>query len=121
MHQGNILLISDGSQIFSALTRFLTAAGHQVTTTYQTEEAFQVLCTGKFPLLITCLSNEWSDTRPFLKAVRALNPEIAVIILRVGPEVRSPIGAYLIKDAGYDYKPFGWPGLRHLVANCLSD
>jgi DNA-binding NtrC family response regulator len=120
MECGNILLISDGSQIFPALTRFLTEAGYQVTTTDQTHEAFQALLTGNFPLVITCLSNDWTDTRPFLKAVRDLKHEIAVIILRVGPEISSPTGAYLIKNEGYHFKPFGWAGLRHLVANCLS-
>ena len=121
MHHANILLISDGSQIFPALARLLQATGYQVTTTDQTREAFQALRTGNFSLVITCLSNEWSDTRPFLKAVRDLKREIAVIILKVGPEIRSPIGAYLIKDEGYHFKPGGWPGLRHLVANCLSN
>lgn len=120
MPQGNILLISDGSPIFPTLSRVLTTAGHQVTTICQTQEALQVLRTGKFPLVITCLSNDWSDTRPFLKAVRDLQQEIAVLILRLGPRVESPVGAFLVKDAGYDFRPVGWPGLRHLVANCLS-
>ncbi len=120
MGHGNILLISDGSRIFRKLSRFLTEAGHQVTTTCQTREAFQLLRHGDFPLVITCLSNEWSDTRPFLKAVRELEAEVTVIILRPGPEVRSPVGAYLIRESGYSFQPFGWSGLRHLVANCLS-
>jgi DNA-binding NtrC family response regulator len=120
MPNENVLLLSDGSQIFPILSRFLTEAGHQVTTTCQTQEAFQLLCHGNFPLVITRLSNDWTDTRPFIKAVRELNPATVVIILRLGAEVRSPIGAYLVKDAGYDFKSFGWLGLRRLVANCLS-
>ena len=64
MQPGNILLISDGSQIFPALARFLTEAGYQVTTADYTQEAFQALRTGKFPLVVTCLSNDWRDTRP---------------------------------------------------------
>ncbi len=120
MHHDTILLISDGSPIFPALSRFLTAAGHQVTSTEATGEAFQLLRNGNYPLIITCLSNDWTDTRPFIRAVRELNPETTVIILRPGPGVRSPVGAYLVKESGYDFKPFGWQGLRHLVANCLS-
>ncbi len=121
MHHGNILLISDGSPIFPALSRFLTAAGHQVTTTEQIQKAFQDLRTGNFPLVITCLSNEWPDTRPFIRAVRELNQEITIIILRLGPEVRSPVGAYLVKGTGYDFKPFGWQGLRQMVNTCLGN
>jgi DNA-binding NtrC family response regulator len=121
MPHSNLLLLSDGSPIFPILSRVLTAAGHQVTTTCQTEEALQLLGSGRFPLVITCLSNAWTDTRPFLRAVRELNPDAAVIILRLGPEVRSPVGAFLVKDAGYDFKPFGWLGLRRLVNNCLSN
>lgn len=121
MQPGNILLISDGSQIFPALARFLTEAGYQVTTADYTQEAFQALRTGKFPLVVTCLSNDWRDTRPFLKGVRDLNQGIAVIILRVGHEENSsPIEAYLIKTDGYQFMPCGWGGLRRLVANCLN-
>lgn len=121
MHHGHILLLSDGSQIFPILSRFLTEAGHQVTATCQTQEAFQALSSDNIALVITCLSNDWTDTRPFIKAVRELNPKTAVMILQPGHEVRSPIGAYLIKDSGYNFKPVGWPGLRRLVANCLSN
>jgi DNA-binding NtrC family response regulator len=121
MHPGNILLISDGSQFFSILSRFLTEAGHQVTTTSRTQEAFQLLNRGNIPLVITCLSKDWNDTRPFIKTVRELNPGTAIIILRRGPEVSSPIGAYLIKDGGYNFKPFGWHGLGRMVANCLRN
>ncbi len=119
MHHGNILLISDGSPIFPALSRFLMEAGHQVTITEQTRETFQALRTGKFPLAIACLSNDWTDTRPFIKKVREISPKTVVIILQPGPEVRSPVGAYLIKDTAYEFKSFGWPGLRRLVANCV--
>ena len=121
MPQGNILLLSDGSHLFPILSRLLTAAGHQVTTTYQTQEAIQLLRSQNFPLIITCLSNDWTDTRPFIKAVRELKAETAVMILRPGPEVRSPIGAYLIKDTGYNFKPLGWTELRRLVANCVNN
>lgn len=120
MHHDSILLISDGSQIFPALSHFLEEAGHRVSTCEQTQEAFQLLRRGNFRLVITRLSNDWTDTRPFIKAVRGLKPGITVIILRLGPEIRSPLGAYLIKETGYDFKPLGWPGLRHLVANCLK-
>ena len=121
MPQGNILLLSDGSHLFPILSRLLTAAGHQVTTTYQTQEAIQLLRSQNFPLIITCLSNDWTDTRPFMMAVRELKAETAVMILRPGPEVRSPIGAYLIKDTGYNFKPLGWTELRRLVANCVNN
>ena len=79
MPQGNILLLSDGSHLFPILSRLLTAAGHQVTTTYQTQEAIQLLRSQNFPLIITCLSNDWTDTRPFIKAVRELKAETAVM------------------------------------------
>ena len=121
MDPGNILLISDGSQFFPILSRFLTKDGHQVTTTCRTPEAFQLLNRGNIPLVITCLSNDWNDTCAFIKTVRELNPATAIIILRLGPEVSSPIGAYLIKDGGYSFKPSGWHGLARMVANCLRN
>ncbi len=120
MPQGNILLISDESPIFPALSRALTEAGYQVTTAHYAPEAFQALRTGDFPLVITCLTNEWTDTRPFLKAVRDLNLEITVVILRVEPEVCSPRDAYVFKKNSYLSTPCGWNRLQGLLNNCLS-
>ena len=90
MPRDNILIISDGSPIFPALSQLLTDAGHRVTTTCETQEALQALRCGDFPMVITCLSNDWTDTRPFLKAVRELKREIAVVILRPGPRTEPP-------------------------------
>jgi|GEM_PF-907494 DNA-binding NtrC family response regulator len=119
MRQGNILLISDESPIFSALYQALTEAGYQVATAHYTLEAFQALRTGNYPLVITCLTNDWTDTRPFLKAVRDLNQEITVIILRVEHEFCSPLDAYVFKGDSYLSMPCGWSRLHGLLDNCL--
>ncbi len=120
MPPGNILLISDESPIFPALSRALTAAGYQVTTAHYAPEAFQALRTGNFPLVITCLTNDWTDTRPFLKAVRDLSQEITVVILRVEPEICSPRDAYVFKKDSYLSTPCGWSRLQGLLHSCLS-
>ena len=121
MDHRNIWLISDGSQIFPALSRFFTEKGYHVTTICHTEEALQVISTGCVPLVITCLSNDWTDTRPFIKAVRDLDRRTAVIILRVEPGISTPLDTYLIKGDGYQFTPGGWGGLLQVVANCLNN
>ena len=121
MDHRNIWLISDGSQIFPALSRFFTEKGYQVTTTCHTQEALQAISSGGVPLVITCLSNDWTDTRPFIKAVRERNRGTAVIILRVEPGISTPLDTYLIKGDGYQFTPGGWGGLLQVVANCLNN
>ena len=69
----NILLISDRSAIFPELAQLLARAGNCVALTFYGREAFQALRRGIFPLVITRLSKDWSDKRPFLDAVRELD------------------------------------------------
>ena len=117
----NILLISDRTPVFPELARLLARAGHRVTLTFYGREAFQALRRGIFPLVITRLSRDWSDKRPFLDAVREPGRETPVLFLGNGPgENGLPGEAYLVKTDGDQFIHCGWGGLRHLVASCLS-
>lgn len=117
----NILLISDRTPIFPELARLLAQAGHRVTLTFYGREAFQALRRGIFPLVITRLSQDWSDKRPFLDAVRELDQEIPVLFLGPGPDESAlPGEAYLVKTNSDQFTHCGWGGLRHLVTSCLS-
>lgn len=121
MAYGNILLISDRTPIFPDLARLLAQAGYRVTLTFFGREAFQALRSGKFPLVISRISKDWSDNRPFMEVVREANREISLLLLRVDPDFAFPVRAYLIKTDGYQFEPQGWGGLRHLVTECLRE
>ena len=55
-----------------------------------------------------------------LKSIRRRHPGVTAIILRGEHEVNSPLEAYHLQDEQEAFIPCGWPGLRRLVASCLS-
>ncbi len=120
MDSGKILLLSDGSKIFSVLHGVFTEAGYQAITTDSSRGAIQALGRGSFQLLIARLSERRQETLGLLKSLRRRYPKVTAIILRGEHEVNSPLEAYQMQDEEEVFIPCGWPGLRRLVASCLS-
>jgi DNA-binding NtrC family response regulator len=120
MPSRKILLLSDGSQIFSVLDRFFTEQGYQTITASSREGALKAGRAGDYRLLITRLQQNRQDALATLKAIRRRHPGVTAIILRGEHEVNSPIEAYQVHDNGESFIPCGWPGLRRLVASCLN-
>jgi len=112
--------LSDGSQIFSALDRVFTEAGYQTLTASSRQGAVQALRRGNFHLVITRIKANRPEPLTIIKALRQQHPRVTAIILRGEHEVNSPIEAYQVQDEEETFIPCGWPGLRRLVANCLS-
>ena len=120
MQSRKILLLSDGSRIFAVLDRFFTEQGYQTITTSSGEGALKAVRAGDSRLVITRLQQNRQEALATLKAIRRRHPGITAIILRGEHEVNSPIEAYQVKDDEESFIPCGWPGLRRLVASCLS-
>jgi len=120
MHSRKILLLSDGSRIFSVLDQVFTDEGYQTLTARTNRSAAQAIRGGGFHLLITRVQKDRRDPLFLLKSIRRQHPGLTAIILRGEHEVNSPIEAYHLQDDEEVFVPCGWPGLRRLVANCLS-
>lgn len=120
MHSRKILLLSDGSKIFSVLDQVFSEAGYQTLTEHSSRGAAAAMRRGVFPLLITRVRRNRHELLSFLKSMRRRHPAVTAIILRGEHEVNSPIEAYQVQDEAEVFIPCGWPGLRRLVANCLS-
>lgn len=120
MDSGRILLLSDGSQIFSVLDRVFTEAGYQTLTASSRQGAVQAIRRGDFHLVITRSNQRRPEPLTMLKLIRKRHPRVTAIILRGEHEVNSAIEAYQVQDEEETFIPCGWPGLRRLVANCLS-
>ncbi len=120
MDSRKILLLSDGSEIFSVLDRVFTEAGYQTRTASSRKSAVQALRRGDFHLVITRVNKNRQEPLPILTSIRQHYPEVTAIILRGEHEVNSPLEAYRVQDTEETFIPCGWPGLRRLVATCLS-
>jgi DNA-binding NtrC family response regulator len=120
MGSRKILLLSDGSQIFTVLSRVFTNEGYHTLTTDTPQAAIQALRCPDFQLLITRIRPDRPEPLSLLKALRRRHPRLTAIILRGKHEVNSPSEAYHLKDSEEVFIPCGWPGLRRLVASCLN-
>ncbi len=120
MQSRKILLLSDGSEIFSVLDRVFSEAGYQTLTEHNRRGVAQAVRRGDFHLLITRANQARPDSLTILKSLRRQHPGVTAIILRGEHEVNSPIEAYQVQDEEETFIPCGWSGLRRLVANCLS-
>ncbi len=115
-----ILLLSDGSRIFSVLDQIFTHEGYQTLTAPSDGSAAAVMRRGGFQLLIARVQKEGPEPLNLLKALRRQHPAVTAIILRGEHEVNSALEAYHLEDEGEAFIPCGWPGLRRLVASCLN-
>jgi DNA-binding NtrC family response regulator len=120
MRSKKILLLSDGSKIFSVLDRVFSEAGYQPLTEHNSRGAARAVRRGDFHLLITRADQDRHDSLTILKSLRRRHPGVTAIILRGEHEVNSPIEAYHLEDEEEVFIPCGWAGLRRLVANCLN-
>ena len=116
---GKILLLSDGSEIFSVLNRFFVEEGYQTATAHSSQGASEAVGRGGFHLLITRVNGKRPEILAMLKSIRQQHPRITTIILRGEHEVNSPIEAFQLQEHKEVFIPFGWPGLRRLLSNCL--
>lgn len=120
MQSRKILLLSDGSEIFSVLDRMFSEAGYRTLTAGSRQGAVQALRRGDFHLVITRAHQARPDSLTILTSLRRQHPRLTAIILRGEHEVNSAIEAYQVQDEEETFIPCGWSGLRRLVANCLS-
>lgn len=120
MSSRKILLLSDGSQIFSVLDRVFTDEGYHTLTEHTPLGAVQALRRGDFQLMITRIQPDRPEPLTWLKTLRRRHPRVTAIILRGEHEVNSPLEAYQMQNEEETFIPCGWPGLRRLVASCLN-
>jgi len=120
MGSRKILLLSDGSQIFTVLSRVLTNEGYHTLTTDTPQAAVQALRCPGFQLLITRIRPDRPEPLSLLKALRRRHPSLTAIILRGKHEVNFPLEAFPPEDGEEVIIPCGWPGLGGLVASCLQ-
>jgi DNA-binding NtrC family response regulator len=119
MGSRKILLLSNGSQIFTVLNQFFTDEGYHTLTTDTPQAAVKALRGADFQLLITRIRPDRPKPLSLLKALRRRHPRLTAIILRGEHEVNSPLEAYHQEDNNEVFIPWCWPELRGLVVSCL--
>ncbi len=115
-----ILLVDDEADTLDACTQILRKDGCLVETATSAQEAVRLLHARPFDLAITDLKMPQVDGLELLKAIKRIDPEMAVVIITGYATVETAVAS--MKEGAYDYipKPFTPDELRLVVRNALE-
>ncbi len=115
-----ILLVDDEADTLDACTQILRKDGCHVERAASAQEAIQLLSTRSFDLTITDLKMPQVDGLELLKAIKRIDPEMAVVVITGYATVETAVAS--MKEGAYDYipKPFTPDELRLVVRNALE-
>ncbi|MEW6388184.1 MAG: response regulator [Thermodesulfobacteriota bacterium] len=115
-----ILLLDDGSEVFTRLSWTLKRAGYKVTATETGEPVINRRNIDYFDLLITRASNGSSDFMEIVKNFKKFNPRTQVILLSGDYERVFPLAAYEMAVDDYIFMPCAFGELRRRLSACLA-
>src|SRR5215469_14333494 len=117
---GRILIVDDEKALLIALRGLLSKEGYQVETASSGEEALRHIETGSFHLVITDLSMDGVSGMQVLERARALDPDLAVIMITAHGSEKAAVQAMKLGAADYVPKPFDNDELRIVVRRVME-
>jgi DNA-binding NtrC family response regulator len=106
MSKARILVVDDEEIVLKSCRKILQGGGHEVTTTLSGEEAFGLLETEPFDIVITDMKMPGIDGLQVLERVKEKYPDIAVIMITGYSTVQSAVQAMKLGAFDYIPKPF---------------
>ena len=116
----NVLVIDDNDTLREGVVVVCERLGHQVTEANSGDRGVALFSPGAFDLVLTDLKMDGLDGIGVLKAVKAKDPEVAVMIITAYATIETAVEA--IKLGAFDYveKPFSPDVLRIKVNRALE-
>jgi DNA-binding NtrC family response regulator len=120
MEPAKVLVVDDEQSILMLLKEALTKWGYQVTTASTGAEALEALRGGLFDAALTDVRMPDMSGIDLLRAVKAHDDSIEVVIMTGYPTITSAVEA--LKDGAFDYlsKPLILDELRHLMSRLME-
>lgn len=115
MKKLNILVVEDGKSQREMLRDFLKSEGHSVMEAADGETALQLVRNHLFDLLLLDYRMPGMDGMDVLKAVKAINPEIDVVIITAHGTIETAVDAMKAGALDYIMKPLEFDELLILV------
>ena len=115
MKKLNILVVEDGKSQREMLRDFLKSEGHAVMEAADGETALQHVRNHHFDLLLLDYRMPGMDGMDVLKAVKAINPEIDVVIITAHGTIETAVEAMKAGALDYIMKPLEFDELLILV------
>lgn len=111
-----LLLVDDEPAIARGLGRLLADAGHQVTTAGDGAEAFKLVESTRFDVIVSDIRMPGMDGLGLLRAIRGRDLDVPVVFMTGSPELETAIQAVEHGAFRYLLKPFDGKELVALVA-----
>ena len=120
MEAAKVLVVDDEQSILMLLKEALTKWGYQVTCASTGAEALEALRGGLFDAALTDVRMPDMSGIDLLRAVKAHDDSIEVVIMTGYPTITSAVEA--LKDGAFDYlsKPLILDELRHLMSRLME-
>jgi DNA-binding NtrC family response regulator len=120
MEPAKVLVVDDEQSILMLLKEALSKWGYQVTCASTGAEALEVLRGGLFDAALTDVRMPDMSGIDLLRAVKAHDDSIEVVIMTGYPTISSAVEA--LKDGAFDYlsKPLILDELRHLMSRLME-
>jgi DNA-binding NtrC family response regulator len=115
-----ILVVDDDVDILEACSQVLRRAGCVVEATSDAEEALGLVRSREFDVLIADLKMPKMDGIELLRAVRQIDPDLAVVMITGYATVETAVESIKAGAADYVPKPFEPDHLRQVVRNTVE-
>jgi two-component system, NtrC family, response regulator AtoC len=118
--QGRVLIVDDEKAMVLALKGLLSREGYQVETAASGEEAVRRIETGNFHVVLTDLSMTGLSGIQLLERARAMDPDLAVIMMTAYGSEKIAVQAMKLGASDYLPKPFDNDELRIVVRRVME-
>ncbi|MBM3262073.1 MAG: response regulator [candidate division Zixibacteria bacterium] len=99
--QGRVLIVENDPTVSRLATDFLRYDGHEVTVAGDGEEGLKSFSMGEFDVVVTDVKMPKMDGIQMMKAIKALDPTIVVIVFTGFGTFEMTIE--VIRNGGYDF------------------
>ncbi|MBI2876080.1 MAG: sigma-54-dependent Fis family transcriptional regulator [Candidatus Tectomicrobia bacterium] len=115
-----ILVVDDELHTCEALKMGLEKEGYGVLTVETGQKAMEIAQGEKIDLILTDLKMPGMDGLKFLKAVKSIQPKVAVVVITGHGSIDSAVAA--MREGAYDYitKPFKMAEIKKVVSKALE-
>src|SRR5262245_58852399 len=117
---GRILVVDDEKAILVALRGLFGKEGYEVDTASSGEEAVRKIETDRFHVIVTDLSMDGISGMQVLERGRALDPDLAVVMITAHGSEKAAVQAMKLGATDYLPKPFDNDELRVVVRKAME-